>query len=45
MVIYGTGDPEQDHGTDETCSVSAIATATEAFHCFLRASSVAKKVK
>ncbi|MEV0084073.1 M20 family metallopeptidase [Saccharopolyspora sp. NPDC050642] len=30
VVIYGPGDPDQAHVTDETCSVTAIREATEA---------------
>ncbi|WP_328630807.1 M20 family metallopeptidase [Streptomyces sp. NBC_00356] len=30
VILYGPGDPDQAHVTDETCSVSNITSATEA---------------
>ncbi|MFE2376675.1 M20/M25/M40 family metallo-hydrolase [Streptomyces sp. NPDC059398] len=35
VVIYGPGDPDQAHVTDETCSVAAIPEAAEAIHRLL----------
>lgn len=37
VVVYGPGDPEQAHATDETCSVTAIAESATALHRLLRA--------
>ncbi|TDC56307.1 M20 family peptidase [Actinomadura sp. KC345] len=37
VVVYGPGDPEQAHVTDETCSVARIGEAAEALHRLLRA--------
>ncbi|MBO2447756.1 M20 family metallopeptidase [Actinomadura barringtoniae] len=31
VIIYGPGDPEQAHVTDETCSVAAIEASADAF--------------
>ncbi|TDD71792.1 M20 family metallopeptidase [Actinomadura rubrisoli] len=39
VVIYGPGDAEQAHVTDESCSVPAIAAATEALYRLLCAGS------
>lgn len=36
VVVFGPGDPEQAHVTDETCSVANIETATKAFYALLR---------
>lgn len=36
VVVYGPGDPEQAHVTDETCSVPAIAESAAALHRLLR---------
>lgn len=35
VVIYGPGDPDQAHVTDETCAVAAIPEAAEAIHRLL----------
>ncbi|TDD74294.1 M20 family peptidase [Actinomadura darangshiensis] len=35
-VVFGPGDPEQAHVTDETCSVANIESATKAFYTLLR---------
>ncbi|WP_328379468.1 M20 family metallopeptidase [Streptomyces sp. NBC_00440] len=35
VVIYGPGDPDQAHVTDETCAVAAIPEAAEAVHRLL----------
>jgi succinyl-diaminopimelate desuccinylase len=37
VVVYGPGDPEQAHVTDETCSVAAITASATAHHDLLRA--------
>ncbi|URN04745.1 M20/M25/M40 family metallo-hydrolase [Actinomadura madurae] len=41
VVVFGPGDPDQAHVTDETCSVAGIASATEAFYALLRRLAVA----
>ncbi|MCO5971902.1 M20 family metallopeptidase [Actinoallomurus soli] len=37
VIVYGPGDPEQAHVTDETCSVAAIVESAAALHHLLRA--------
>ncbi|HEU5029071.1 MAG TPA: M20 family metallopeptidase [Spirillospora sp.] len=37
VVIYGPGDPEQAHVTDETCSVARVGAAAEALYRLLSA--------
>lgn len=36
VLVYGPGEPEQAHVTDESCSVAAISESTEALRRFLR---------
>lgn len=36
VVIFGPGDPDQAHVTDETCSAGLIEAATDSLHALLR---------